>query len=423
MNNKIKKRLASNFLSLSVLQLVSYIFPLLTIPYLVRTLGIDNFGILAFVTSIILLFQMITLYGFDLTATRNISIHRDDKRKLSEIYSAVLNIKLILLLFSFIILSILIVSVNIFREHWLMYYFSFGTVIGSVLFPNWFFQGIEDMKFITIISVLSKIISTSAIFLFVQEAEDLLIVPLLYSIGAIIPSLISLYIVKYKYNIIFYLVSIDTFLFYLKDGWHVFFSHIGTNMYTNSLVIILGFFTNESIVGYYASADKLIKAIIALSRPIYQTVYPYIMSLIKKSEQKAILLIKKIILLTVIINIVIALFIFIFSENIIVFMYGENYELSIVLLNILALQPLIVGLNNIIGVQTMLAYDYKEAFSKVLFFIGIGSIPFSMLSAYYYGAVGIAIISLIIEFMILIILNIYLYHKKVYLFRRGNAFA
>ena len=113
-NNKDKKRLFSNFFSLSFLQVASYIFPLITLPYLVRVLGPSKYGLVAFAQAFAGYFQIITNYGFIFSATREVSINRDNKDKISEIFSSVIAIQLFLAALSFIImLAVVFIFKNI----------------------------------------------------------------------------------------------------------------------------------------------------------------------------------------------------------------------------------------------------------------------------------------------------------------------
>ena len=190
-NNSDYKRLFENFISLSILQGLNYILPLVTFPYLVRVLGVEKFGLLSFATATIAYFQILTDYGFNLSATREVAIYRDNKEKLQEIFSSVMIIKFGLLLVSLILLSIVVFSFNKFRQDWLVYYLSFGMVLGQVLFPVWFFQGMERMGYITVLNVVAKGIFTIAIFVFVKSQSDYWKVPLLNSIGFVIAGFIG----------------------------------------------------------------------------------------------------------------------------------------------------------------------------------------------------------------------------------------
>jgi len=332
------KRLVSNFFFLSVLQLANFILPLLTIPYLIRVLGIDSFGLLAFVTATIMYFQILSDYGFNLSATREISIHRDDIRKLNEIFSSVISIKLLFSLIGLLILTILVLLFSKFREHYDIFYLAFGIVLGQSIFPIWFFQGMEKMKYITILNITAKSIFTILIFIFVQNQNDIYLVPLFQSLGFLTSGLISLYIIKKYFFINYSLPTKEDIVFYLKDGWHIFISRIAVLLYTSSNIFILGLFTNNTLVGYYALAEKIISAGSILGSIINQVLFPYLSRV--WNENNIINYFKKLFyssLLIIIPMSIIGILIFIFSNEIVSLISGNYIKESEIIVKILAI--------------------------------------------------------------------------------------
>ena len=207
-NTEDKKRLLSNFFSLSLLQLFTYVLPLLTLPYLVRVLGTEKFGLVMFAQAFIIFFNILVDYGFNLSATREVAVNRESKEKLTEIFSSVMSIKFILIVISFAILSIVIFLFDNFSDNIDLFYLTFLWVIGQALFPVWYFQGLEKMKYITIVNVTSKLIFTIAIFIFIKDESDYILVPILNGLGFIIGGILSLRIVykdfnqDFKYNLL-----------------------------------------------------------------------------------------------------------------------------------------------------------------------------------------------------------------------------
>ena len=131
-----KKRFLKNFFSLAILQGLNYILPLLTLPYLIRVLGAEKFGLLAFATAIIGYFIVLTDYGFNFTATREVSLNIENNEKLNEIFSSVMIIKFMLFIISLFLLTILVIAFEKFNADPLLYYLTFGTVFGQILFPK-----------------------------------------------------------------------------------------------------------------------------------------------------------------------------------------------------------------------------------------------------------------------------------------------
>ena len=186
-----KRKILNNFFSLTALQLSNYIIPLMTLPYLTRVLGREKYGLTAFAQAFIQYFILITDFGFNLSATREIAINRESDEKVSRIFSSVITIKIFLLILSFFTLIIIIFNVPKFSADSDLYYLTFLSVIGSTLFPQWFYQGIEKMKFIAIFSVSAKAFFTLGIFIFIKEPGDYLWLPILNSLGFIVSGLIG----------------------------------------------------------------------------------------------------------------------------------------------------------------------------------------------------------------------------------------
>ena len=173
------KKISANFMYLSILQGMNLILPLITFPYLVRVLGIENFGLLMFAQAFIVYFTMIVDYGFNLSGIREVSSNRNNKNKLINIFSSIMIARFILALVGLIFLTIIVFSFEKFSQNWELYYLTFGIVIGTALFPTWFFQGMEKMKYITVLTVIAKLIFTLSIFLFVTTEKDFIYVPLI----------------------------------------------------------------------------------------------------------------------------------------------------------------------------------------------------------------------------------------------------
>ncbi|MGI1939173.1 flippase [Shewanella oncorhynchi] len=407
-NTEEKKRLASNFFSLAVLQGSNYILPLITLPYLLRVLGVEIFGLLAFATATVAYFNIMTEYGFNLTATRDVSIYRGDNQKISEIFSSVMIIKVIIMVISFFLLSVIVFSIEKFSKDWLIYFLSFGTVLGQVLFPIWLFQGLEKMKYVTYLNIFAKLIFTITIFIFVNEKRDYYLVPLLTSIGLIFSGICSLILIKKYFNVNFNWQKKEVIKMYLVDGWHLFISNLAVSLYTVSAVFILGIFTNNIMVGYFSAADRIVQAFKGLTMPITQAIFPYISRKVTISKRDGLNFIKKITFLIAIFTGSISLFIYIFAGFLVNLVVGSQYEESILLLKLMSVLPFFIGLSNVFGIQTMINFDRKKPFSAILIIGSLLSFILSLLLVPIYQYVGTAISVVLVEGFMTITMFMYL---------------
>ena len=403
-----KKRLAGNIFSLWVLTGANYILPLFTLPYLVRVLGAEYFGLLAFATATITYFNLITDYGFNLSATQQISINRNNKEKISEIFSSVMITKAVLLIFSFFILCIVLLSFDKFSRNWKVYFLTFGTVIGQALFPVWLFQGLEKMKIVTYLNISAKIFFTICVFILVKNKQDYYYVPLLSSLGFLFVGIWSLVLAKSEFNLAFNWPTLKVVKYQLYEGWYIFSSSITISLYTISATFFLGLFTNNIIVGYFSAADKIIQAIKSLYQAVSQSIFPLIGNKIHDNKLAALALLNKITWIVGIGMFIISTLVFSLADDIINVFLGKQYYRSVLLLKIMSFLPFIIALSNMFGVQTMLNLGLKKAFSRIVGFAAILGIILTMVVVPLFHELGTALVLLTVEIFVVIVMYIYL---------------
>jgi len=352
-NTEEKKRLVSNFFSLAVLQVFSYVLPLLTLPYLVRVLGVEKFGLVMFAQAFIMFFNIFVDFGFNLSAVREISIHRDDKEKLTEIFSSVMIIKFILILISLIILTVIVFSFDKFKNDKILYYLTFLVVIGQAMFPVWYFQGIEKMKYITIINITSKLLFTIAIFIFIHKQNDYILVPVFNGLGFLVGGGLSLWIIFKYFNQKFIFQNVQTLWLYFKESSHFFLSRVAVTIYTSMNTFILGLFTNNTIVGYYSIAEKLYIAYHSFFQPLVQTLYPYI------AKYKDIMKFQKIYFFVKGINLLLLIFVYFLAPDLVYLIAGKEIYQSVEAFRQFLIVLVIVIPSILIGYPFLAALGYK----------------------------------------------------------------
>ena len=419
--SKEYKRILENMISLTGLQFASYILPLITLPYLTLVLGPEKFGLTQYAISLITYFQFFTDYGFNLSATRELAICRDDNQKISQIFSSVMFIKLCLCILSFIILLLIVMFIPKFNEDSYVYILTFGMVIGYMLFPTWLFQGLEYMRYTSILNIIGKIVFTVLIFIFIHDTTDYMLVPLINSLGYILVGILGIYIALTKFNIKITIPSIRDIKYHLREGWYVFISTIAINMYTTTNTFLLGLLTNNTLVGYYSIAEKIILAVNGLLNPISQALYPFISRTVKTDDKtRSIEFIRKITKIMTLVGIVLSAGLFIFAKPIILLLFGQSYVNSVIILQIISIVPLAVSLSTVFGVETMLTFNYK-AFTSIVMIGGIIDIVLGIILITLMKEIGIAISFATTEIFITIAMFIFLQRKGIKIINRNHT--
>ena len=407
------KVLFKNFASLSILQVSNYLFPLITLPYLVRVLGPGNYGLVNFAAAFAAYFTIITDYGFNLSATQEMSINREDSKQVSDIFSSVFTLKMLFYVLSTLIFLPIVFLIPIFKENLILFAVTFLGVLGTALFPLWYYQGIERMKYILIISVSVRTITTILIFIVVQTENDLVKLAGLNTITQFAIGIIGLLLVLFKFDIKYTFPGRSLLKQQLKNGWSLFLSTVSINLYTTSNVFILGLFAPANIVGYYAAADKIRMAFHGILSPMSQSVYPYVNKLLSESYDLFISFNKKLFKIALTLGAVISTMLFLFAEPIVYIVLGKEYQSSIQVLRIIAWLPLVIFLSNILGIQTMLPLNKQKSFALILFFAAMINLSLSFILVPNYFEIGTSISVLMTEIFVTFTFFVFIKKNKI----------
>ncbi len=410
--NLTAKRLADNFIALLSLQFINYVLPLFLIPYLIQTLGMEGFGIYAFVFAIATYGTKFSDYGFDLSATYHISLHKDKPNKINEIFSSVLFIKFILAIIFLVFLTLAIFFIDKLYLYKELLFLSYGMFLGNIFLPLWFFQGIEKMRFIMYLNGFLKLSLFVLILLFVKEKTDLAILFMLHSIASLMVGFLGLYLALKYFKVKLSKPSKEQIYFYLKDGWYIFTSKIAVEFYSTSSTIIVGFFVSPLILGYYAISVKIMAAIGNLFDPINRVVYPYLVGVYQTSNDNFVSRNKQLSLVILTIMIPISLLVFIFAENILQIVTGKEIiaPLNLYLLKVTALMLIVFPYG---GQLTNMMVTIKETkrLNKILFIAALLNVLLAPPLLSYFGVVGMIWLNAFIAYFLIFSKLFYIYKK------------
>ena len=356
------KKVIQNFGYLSVLQIFNLALPLITYPYLIRTLGKEVYGLIIYAQALVGYLVLLVSYGFNISGVREISINRGNKSKINEVFSSIMIIKTLLLVLSFIIMYILLYFIPIARGYENLFYLTMWLCIYEVIFPVWYFQGVEDMKYITIISFIGRLVFLALIFLIITEKEDFLYVPLLNGVGAIIAGSISLCLIFFKDRVKLILPRFSILKFHLNSSFSLFLSIISIKIYSLTNRVILGSFIGMTEVSYYDLADKIVNILKSPSHILSQSIFPRI------SRGREVSFVKRIFKLSLLFNVFLFLILALTASYLIEFLGGKEMQDALNVTILMGLLIPLAGVNNIFGVQILVGFGYQEKFSRIMMF-------------------------------------------------------
>ena len=350
----ISNPLIENFLSLTILQGINYLLPLITIPYLYNHLGVERYGLVNFAISFIQYFLIVTDFGFGLSGTRYIAENRDHKEAIDTYVNSATFSRIGICIISFAVLLICLFLIPSLRQEKVFFLLFFGQVIGNIMSPYWFFQGMEQMRFITIMTVITKILSLTPLFFVVKDSVDYFYIPLCYSIGSIGSGIICLYLMRKRFGVNFFFPKIQDIVIVTKDSANYFLSRISVSMFTNTNTFILGLVLGNTIVGYYSLADKVYQALTGIYQPLVAAIFPYM------TKNKRITLFKKIFIWSNLANICLIVIVALGISDIMHLLFRNVDESSVKVMHIFLFACLVALPNTLLGYPFLAALGHPN---------------------------------------------------------------
>ncbi|MCU0651721.1 MAG: flippase [Candidatus Omnitrophica bacterium] len=396
-----KKIVLENFFSLSTLQGINYILPILVLPYLIRVIGPEKFGLIAFAQSFVQYFMIITDYGFSLSATRKISLCAEDKA--CAIFSSVMTVKIILAALSFLVMAAIVYFIPRFRNEWLIFVLSFGAVIGNTLFPAWFFQGKEKMIYTASINIIGGIIYALSVFVFIKGPGDYLLLPFFNSLFFLVTGFIGLRIAFREFKLEYVFQTYKDIKEELKTGWNIFISTVAINTYTTTRIFIVGLLTNNTLTGFYAIAEKIAGVIQSFPLDAFtQAVYPRLSKIFHKNKKRSLKLMYRLqhsTTVTYMFSLPIAILL---SPLIVRVICGKAYPETIITLRFLIVGVFFV-VANAFRTQFLLVSGKSEIYSRIHVAAAWVGLPVLLYSVWLFSYLGAAFSTVAIELGILVL--------------------
>lgn len=413
-----RRRLIENAFSLYLLQGLNYLIPMAVLPYLIRVLGVNIYGLVAFSQAFAQYFVIFTDYGFNFSATRYIAKHRDSARDVSEMFWQIYILKFAFLLAGILILGALTLIVPRFHHDYPYFLWAYLMVLGNVLFPQWYFQGVEKMKYISLCTGLAKILSALALFIWVHHPQDGVLAVIFQSGGILVSGILGFAIALQDIDGAFVWPSISSLRRTLEDGWHLFVSSAAISLYTNTNLVLVGLLAGNTQAGYFSVAEKIVRAVSGLIAPAMQAFFPHVNSVLMLSRERALQMLAKLLRSVAVFTLLASAALLLFAHPLAILLLGKvSAEGSVEVIRWIALLPFLIGVSNVIGIQTMLPLGFDRPFSRILITSGILNVVLGIPLIHFLGAKGASMSLLLTEAYVTLAMAFFLQRKNIHLFR------
>lgn len=341
-----------NFAYKSVLTLSTYLINFITFPYVARVLGVERIGLVNFVDNTVNYFLLFATMGVGLLGVREIAAVKEDKKRRDQVYSSMLALNLLFTLVSLGIYLLCISTIPKLCQYDELFYIGTAKILFTVFLVEWFFTGVENFRYITLRSILIKVLYIISVFLFVRDTSDYRLYFILTVGVVVLNALINqLYIRKFvrvRWN------NIQLFK-YLKQNVTLGIYTLMTSMYLTFNVMYLGLVSNNTEVGYYTTAFKLYSVILGFFTAFTNVMLPRMSSLLANGEKDRFQeLVNRSFSVMATCCIPLILCSMIMAPQIVYILSGPGYEGAILPMRIIMPAAFAVGVAQVLAIQVLM---------------------------------------------------------------------
>jgi len=394
--------LKRNFIYNNLLGVTNVIFPLVTFPYATRVLGPDGIGITSFAISFSAFFIILSSLGIPIYGIREIAKCRENKERLSKTFSELVLIQSIWSVFVIIIYAIILLVTDTYKDEMNLKYLSFVHILSGIGLLNWFFQGIENYKYISIVNFIVKVLAIILLFILVSKESDYWLYYLIFVLSALMAMIINFY-----YSFKFVKISFKNLNLkrHLTPVLVLFSTQLAISLYVNLDLVMLKYLSGDEQVGYYTVAIKVVKTTLLVVSSLGAVLIPRIALLIEQQKKdKVKKLIEKSVQFVLLLAFPIMIGFGMLSKDIVLLFAGDKFLYATTLMYFLLPLVLLIGMSNIFGLQILVPSN-KE--NKLLIGVLVGAIlnfSFNLLLIPIYNANGAAISTIVTEIVITLLL-------------------
>jgi polysaccharide transporter, PST family len=391
----LKSKITHNAASLYLVQACRKLLPLFILPYLARILGPAGWGNVAYAQGVGEFISIFVEFGFVLSATRELAQNRGSKGDCGRIAVGTFAAQGVLATIGVLVALAVSTRVPLLRAHPRLLYAGLVYGVAQGMTPTWLFQGLERMTLASFLEVISKVGALGAIFLFVHSPGDAWKVLAFQSLAPMVSILWGFWVVHLFLTL--YMPTFDMVWESIKAGWKMFLLRSGFATYSTANVLILAMFAPAGIVGYYASAEKVSRAIAGLLLPIRDAFYPRLSQLAAHSVKEN----QRLTRISAYIEIGAGVFLSVATcagaHLIVRLLFGPKFDAVVPVLQILAWLPFVASLSDAIGLQTLLPAGKELLVMIAILAGGVVNVAFAVILAPRFMAEGMAVSVILAE--------------------------